>query len=122
MLVVDDDPIMLEVLRERLEHAGFQVTTRSEALGTALWIATHQPDIVLLDVVMPALSGGELASLMRRRAIAESAGVIFHSSKPETELQALVDHTGALGAISKSHDERAFMCEFNRLAGGRRTS
>jgi CheY-like chemotaxis protein len=112
-LVVDDDPIALEVARERLEALGFEVTTRDQALGTSSYIVQHRPDFVLLDVMMPALTGGELAQVLKRRAT--HTGVILHSSKPRSELRALVEATGALGAISKELDERDFTAEVLRL-------
>lgn len=117
-LVVDDDPIALEVARERLEHLGFHVTTRQEPLGTSRWISDHRPDYVLLDVMMPALTGSELARVLTRRDL--SKGVILYSSKPKHELDALVRDTGALGAISKSLTNRAFAAELYELIGERR--
>jgi DNA-binding response OmpR family regulator len=106
ILVVDDDPIALEVARERLTRLGFAVTTRSESLGTTGWILQNRPDCVLLDVMMPALSGSELANVLRRRAV--DTCIILHSSKPQSELETLVRETGASGAISKGSDERRF--------------
>lgn len=112
-LVIDDDPVVVEVVRERLTGLGFEVTTRDRSLGTSTWVLQHRPDFVLLDVMMPALTGGELASVIKRRAI--STSVILHSSKSATELRELVEKTGALGAISKSLDERRFCDEILRL-------
>jgi CheY-like chemotaxis protein len=114
-LVVDDDPIALEVARERLERLGFAVTTRSQSLGTSAWILCHRPSFVLLDVMMPALTGGELAALVKRRNI--DTGIILHSSKPMAELRELVRETGALGALSKTLGEHLFSYEVNRLVG-----
>jgi CheY-like chemotaxis protein len=118
-LVVDDDPIALEVARERLEQMGFSVTTRLEALGTSRWISDNQPDYVLLDVMMPALTGSELARVITRRDL--SRGVILYSSKAKPELDALVRETGALGAISKNLNNRAFATQLLGLIGERRS-
>jgi len=112
-LVVDDDPIALEVARERLERLGFVVTTRSQSLGTSAWILRERPNFVLLDVMMPALTGGELASLVRRRKL--NTGIILHSSKPIGELQEIVRETGALGAVTKTFGEYLFNYEVVRL-------
>jgi len=112
-LVVDDDPVVLEVARERLEALGFDVSTRDQSLGTSTWIIQHRPDFVLLDVMMPALTGGELASVIMKRSF--HTHVILHSSKSESELAAIVKKTGALGAISKSVDERRFAEDIKRL-------
>lgn len=116
VLVVDDDPIVLEVTRERLEDAGYKVFTREEALGTSQWTAEFQPDIVLLDVNMPALTGPDLANLLKKRRATKDVAIILYSSLEPAELQAKLRVTGAIGAIQKSGDARRFMEEFERLA------
>lgn len=115
VLVVDDDPITLEVAKERLERAGYEVTTREHVLGTAGWIAHNLPDAVLLDVAMPALSGNELALLITQRSLGDRVAVILHSSKSAAELRPLVESSGAVGAIEKTSDDRLFMTQFNRF-------
>ena len=64
-LVVDDDPISLEVAKRRLEDLEFDVTVREHSLGTSRWILENQPDLVLLDVVMPGLNGDQLVARLR---------------------------------------------------------
>ena len=63
--------------------------------------------------MMPALTGGELASLVRRRKL--NTGIILHSSKPIAELQEIVRETGALGAVTKTFGEYLFNYEVIRL-------
>jgi len=116
VLVVDDDPIVLEVTRERLEGAGYIVHIREEAIGTSQWSAEFQPDIVLLDVNMPAITGLDLAQLMKKRRATKDIAIILYSSIDSTELQAKLRATGAVGAIQKSGDARRFLEEFERLA------
>lgn len=115
ILVVDDDPVILELVRGWLEEAGYSVEVRETALGTAQQIASEHPDVVLLDVMMPALSGGELAQLIRRNHRTALSSVILHSSMEPEELAPLVSKTGALGALSKTHDGARFIAEFDRL-------
>jgi len=122
VLIVDDDPLVLEIARERLMAAGYEVHTREEALGTSQWISTHHPDFVLLDVNMPALSGTELAMLIRRRESTKATGVILHSSLPEAELQALMMSTGAVGVVHKTSSDERFLEEFERAASRHRGS
>lgn len=115
ILVVDDDPIILEVVRDRLASAGHDVHVRDAALGTTQWVAEHAPDFVLLDVSMPALSGRELGQLLKRGTSTRNAGVILFSGLPPEELEQVVRVSGALGGISKSDSEERFISELNRI-------
>ncbi|HEX3777117.1 MAG TPA: response regulator [Polyangiaceae bacterium] len=115
VLVVDDDPIVLEVTRERLEGAGYTVHTREEALGTSQWTAEFQPDVILLDVNMPALTGVDLAQLLKKRRATKDVAIILHSSLDASELQGKLSATGAVGAIQKTGDSRRFLAAFERL-------
>lgn len=115
MLVIDDDPIVLEVVRERLEGAGFAVVVREEPLGATNVVRDEKPDIVLLDIMMPALNGERLAALLRSNRSLGSIGIVLHSSKTPEELVPLVEQTGALGAISKVESEGEFMRRFHEL-------
>jgi CheY-like chemotaxis protein len=116
VLVIDDDPIVLEVIRERLTGAGHQVVVREEALGTMQVVRDEQPDLVLLDVMMPALNGERIAELLKGRKATQHVGIILHSSKSDAELLPLIQQTGALGAISKTSDDAAFIERFDALA------
>ncbi len=115
VLVVDDDPILLEVTRARLERAGWQVFVRDHALGTAQWVAAHRPEIVLLDVGMPAVTGDTLAGILSRNGLDRDIGIILHSGLGAEELATLKDSTGVLGAIQKTGNDDQFMTEFDRL-------
>ena len=113
--MVDDDPIVLEVVRERLDEAGFDVYVRQDAIGTSQWVAREQPDFVLLDVMMPALGGGELGQLLKRSNSTNQTAVILHSSMSATALQPVLERTGAIGSIPKTHDGAQFIAEFERI-------
>jgi len=67
-LIVDDEPIAREVLREELELIdGVEVIGEADNGAKALdQIARHRPDLVLLDLQMPAMSGFEVVSVIRR--------------------------------------------------------
>ncbi len=105
-LVVDDDPISLEVTRRRLEELDFDVTVREHSLGTSRWILENQPDLVLLDVVMPALTGAELAAVLQRSSL--RVNVVLYSSKSQHELDRLARSAGVLGGISKERTDLEF--------------
>jgi len=64
-MVIDDDPVIRELLRFNLAARGYEVISVSSG-GEALEIlADEQPDIVLLDVIMPEMDGWEVLKIMR---------------------------------------------------------
>ncbi|WP_343985933.1 response regulator transcription factor [Pseudonocardia aurantiaca] len=82
LLVVDDEPNILELLSASLRFAGFTVETApggSEALTT---VRSFRPDLLLLDVMMPDLTGFELVE--RLRADGVLAPVIFLTARHDT--------------------------------------
>jgi two-component system, response regulator PdtaR len=113
VLVLDDDPIVLAVAEERLINLGYDVATRDQVLGTSQWIVQRKPWLLLLDVMMPAMSGGELASFLRRRGI--QTHIVLHSSKEMSELQQLVRQIGAIGAIPKGLSDDQFENQFKSI-------
>ena len=66
ILVVDDDPDILALVRFKLEAEGHEVLTASDGEAGLAAIRQHRPDLVLADWTMPRLNGVEM--LARRRA------------------------------------------------------
>lgn len=118
VLVVDDDPVVLEIARARLEKMGHEVITRGSAIGTSATIIREKPDVVLLDIEMPLVSGDELLHLIRGQNLVNNASevaVIFYSGTEPSDLHRLVKQTDALGAIHKTADPADFPTTFERL-------
>jgi CheY-like chemotaxis protein len=115
VLIVDDDPIVGQIVAAILGGHGYDVMVRGEALGTLSIIAREKPDVVLLDVNMPGLDGDELARLVKVHADPRTR-VILHSSQPQDELEQLAREAGAIGGIEKG-DPTEFLEAFENLLG-----
>ena len=118
VLLVDDDPVVLEVTRAVLQSLGHEVVTRDHALGTTAVICTERPQVVLMDVQMPGVSGDELIRIVRDRGLlADDQRTVFilYSGRSSEELERLVADTGALGAIQKTDNPVAMGEAFQRL-------
>src|SRR5271156_3448901 len=68
VLIVDDDPLQLDLIARRLRVEGFEVATSTSSFGTSNLIRTFAPKVVLLDVNIPALAGDKLLGVARRVA------------------------------------------------------
>ncbi len=102
ILVVDDDSRHLQTTREILELEGYQVTVRDTPFGTTEVVSAERPDLVLLDVNMPALSGERLCTLVRGNAsVGRTVPILFYSSNDEDSLRQAVQRFGADGYVCK---------------------
>jgi DNA-binding response OmpR family regulator len=66
VLVVDDEPRIVRLVRDYLEHAGFQVMTASDGPGAVRAARTGRPDLVVLDLGLPGLDGMDVARALRQ--------------------------------------------------------
>lgn len=116
ILVVDDSEVALELAAQALRATGMEVVTLLSALGAAAAIAAHQPDVVLLDVTMPALSGEKAAGILKRRRTLGTVRVVLYSDLEIGELAAAAMRSGADGYIKKSADTQHLVTEVRRFA------
>lgn len=82
ILVVDDEPRMIDFIRMNLELEGFQVLEAQNGLEALEAIRTHLPDVVVLDVMMPQLDGFETLRMLREFS---SIPVIMLTAKGEED-------------------------------------
>ena len=66
VLVVDDDETVRDVVRRYLEVAGFTVDMAGDGAEGLAKFAAHQPDLVVLDVMMPGINGLEVCRRLRQ--------------------------------------------------------
>jgi CheY-like chemotaxis protein len=101
VLIVDDSPIVLETTGATLTNAGYRVVLRARAEGTVAAILKERPDLVLLDVNMPHLSGETIAVILAKADPTRRTLVLLHSSLPADQLKQKSQEVGAHGYISK---------------------
>lgn len=105
IMMVDDEPLNMEVLRIHLQIEGYEnfVCVSDSNLAIAAMEA-EKPDVILLDLVMPGLSGFEILEMMRKHETLKLLPVVVLTSSddPETKLKAL--QLGANDFLSKPVD------------------
>ena len=83
LLVVDDEPNILELLSVSLRFAGFEVTTAADGEQALARAREVRPDLLVLDVMLPRLSGFEVAR--RLRSSGQHVPVLFLTARDATE-------------------------------------
>lgn len=101
VLIVDDAELFRAALASAFKEAGFEVVaTAADAMSAITLSKEHEPDVILLDVLMPGMSGLEIVSTIVSD-VPDSAVVLLTSSESEEDLLAAVK-AGARGYITKN--------------------
>jgi CheY-like chemotaxis protein len=101
ILVVDDDDTHLACARELLEAEGYRVDVHLTAFGATEKMIRTRPDLVLIDMNMPALSGEGLVSILRKRVHAPGVRVFLYSANDEDSLRRAAARLGIDGYVCK---------------------
>ena len=106
ILVVDDDLVALRMMRLSLESEGFQVSTASSAFEALRVIQTEQPDLIVLDVMMPDMDGVQMLRHLRSQPTTSDVPVIFLTAKSQLDDKIAGLRAGADDYITKPADPR----------------
>ena len=94
VLVVDDEPQIVQLVRDYLEHGGFKVLTASDGPSAVRTASTQHPDLVVLDLGLPGLDGLDVTRSLRR-----------NGSLPIIMLTARTDETDKLVGLELGADD-----------------
>lgn len=116
VLVVEDDSNIAEALAVRLNALGYQAILTYDALG-GLNAAVHQsPDLVLLDISLPAGSGIAVAEKLQR-VLPRKTPFIFLTASKQREYRQRAQALGAAGFFEKPYDPEALFAAIRRTLG-----
>src|SRR6195256_1234204 len=112
ILVVDDEPTLRETLAEALESEGHRVVTAADGREALLRFRAERPDPVLLDLMLPELSGVEVCRIIR----AESSVPIVMLTAKDSELDKVVGlELGADDYVTKPFSLRELSARIRAL-------
>jgi two-component system NtrC family sensor kinase len=109
ILVIDDSPANLDFLYVILAHEGYQVLVESHGESALELVKNHLVDLILLDVVMPKISGFEMCNLLKAEPATRDVPIIFMTalSEPEEKVKGL--SIGAVDYITKPFQEEEIL-------------
>jgi DNA-binding NarL/FixJ family response regulator len=108
VLIVDDEPDLIEGIKLLLEAEELDVVVHPSLITLPLLLRTINPDVVLLDLSMPALSG-TAAFANQRHQLKTDAPVVLFSGRSSSELARLAEELGADGFLCKSDDSASIV-------------
>ncbi len=115
ILVVDDEPDIREVIRFALEGADFRVLEAGHADDARKLLLSENPDLVLLDWMLPGRSGLELARQLKQNPKTRALPIIMVSARGEEEDRIKGLDTGADDYIAKPFSPREMVARVNAV-------
>ncbi|NJK82767.1 MAG: response regulator [Saprospiraceae bacterium] len=115
VLIVDDEPNIVVAVEFLLQQEGYAVLKAFDG-NTALALATqHQPSLVILDVMMPSMTGFEVARKIRENPLLEDTHIIFLTAKGTTADKFEGYANGAEAYLAKPFDNQKLMDTINEM-------
>ena len=115
ILVVEDEAPLLTLLRYNLEKQGFRVEEATDGQEALLRVSESKPDLVLLDWMLPSLSGIEVCRQIRRRPATRDLPVIMVTARTEDQDAVRALDIGADDYITKPFAVEALLARIRAL-------
>lgn len=115
VLVVDDEEPILELLKYNLEKEGYHVKTASDGQMAVDVAKKFQPDLILLDIMMPRMDGVEACRQLRTNPDLQNAYIVFLTARAEEYSEVAAFDVGADDYILKPIKPRALMSRISAL-------
>ena len=115
VLVVDDSPTDLEYLSTLLAGKGYQVLRAASAEESMEQAKTHDPDLILMDVIMPGMNGFEATRKLTKDAATRHIPVILCSNKTQETDRVWGMRQGARDYVTKPINEAELLSKISAL-------
>lgn len=101
ILVVDDSPTIVEVVKAMLEQAGYEVITATDGLEALNAARKEKPDLIVLDVMLPKMQGYQVCRLLKFDETYQNIPIIMLTAKTEESAKMTGLKTGADEYLTK---------------------
>jgi len=117
VLIVDDEPFNVDVLEQELEDSGYEIITASNGQEALDKIKSQQPDLILLDLMMPVLDGFAVLLEIKADAFLRDIPVIIVSAEHDSKSVVKGIKQGADDYITKPIDPEHLKSKLKDLLG-----
>lgn len=114
VLIVDDEPDVVSLIERTLTSDGFDVVKAYDGIGALDLISTEKPDLVLLDLMMPMMSGYEVCQQIKSNPQTRNIPVVCLSSAHTPDARAHSLKAGAVELITKPFFPQELIAQIRR--------
>jgi len=113
ILIVDDNPVNLRVMIQHLAEEGYETRIAQDGQEALDQLKLSQPDIILLDIMMPGMDGFEACKRIKEIPSAQNIPIIFMTALTETENKVKGLKLGAVDYITKPFQHEEVLARIN---------
>jgi DNA-binding response OmpR family regulator len=115
ILVVDDEPVLVETIAYNLEQAGYQVTTAADGASALQAARREVPDLIILDIMLPEMDGLEVCRQLRRESSTATTPIMMLTAKSDEIDKVVGLEVGADDYVTKPFGRRELLARVRAL-------
>jgi DNA-binding response OmpR family regulator len=115
ILVVDDEPVLVETIAYNLQQAGYQVTTAADGISALEAARRETPDLVILDIMLPEMDGLEVCRQLRREHNTATTPIMMLTAKGDEIDKVVGLEVGADDYVTKPFGRRELLARVRAL-------
>jgi CheY-like chemotaxis protein len=121
ILIVEDDPVMVRMYRQAFEHEGMEVMVANDGLEGLAAAKSFKPDMIVLDIMMPTMSGMQVLDALKAEPETERIPVLVFTNLSGRQDLDEVLAKGAIAAVEKAEKTPKQIVELVKQEINRRT-
>ena len=121
ILIVEDNPAGLEILQMRLEAHNYEIITATDGEAGLTMAKNNQPDLILLDIMMPGMTGLEVCRHLKSAVHSASVPVIFMTALSDLEDKMAAFEAGGIDYVTKPFQVEELLARVDTHVRLRRT-
>jgi CheY-like chemotaxis protein len=114
VLVVDDDPVVIRLVKEILKNLGFTVETAKDGIDAMVLVKKEKPDLIVLDIMMPELNGYDVLRTLKFTDELKDIPVLLLTAR-EQELDKRIGEMMGIDYLQKPVNREAFIQKIEKI-------
>ena len=115
ILLVDDEPQMVDMLKIRLEASGYEIITAHDGQEGLEKARKEKPDLMILDLMLPKIDGYKVCGLLKKDVRFAKIPIIIFTARAQQEDMTLGKEMGADAYITKPFDAQVLLAKIAEL-------
>ena len=115
LLLVDDEPDLVQMVSVRLKAAGYEIATAYDGQEALEKVRQAQPDLMILDLMLPKLDGYKVCRLLKFDERTRAIPILIFTARAQVEDVTLATECGADAYLTKPFEAKALLAKIQEL-------